>query len=78
MNINLEVKQLNDEIVDRLVAYRKALNMTQKDVSEVTGIQRANIARLEGKKNIATLDSLQRYAKSLGLEMKIELVETGK
>ena len=61
MEVSQEVKQMNDEIVDRLVAYRKALQMTQQDVSNVTGIQRSNIARMESKKNIATLESLQKY-----------------
>ena len=68
-------KQINDELVDRLIAYRKELRMTQQDVSDATGIQRANIARLEGKKNIASIESLQKYATSVGMELKIELVE---
>ena len=66
---------MNDEIVDRLVAYRKALQMTQQDVSNVTGIQRSNIARMESKKNIATLESLQKYAKCVGERLRIELKE---
>lgn len=69
-----DAKQINDELVDRLIAYRKELRMTQQDVSDATGIQRANIARLEGKKNIASLESLQKYASSIGMELKIELV----
>ena len=71
-------KMLNDEIVDRLVAYRKAIRMTQQDVSEATGIQRANVARIEGKKYTATLESLQKYANCMGLELQIELKEIEK
>lgn len=73
-----DIKKLNDEIVDRLVAYRKAIKMTQQDVSEATGIHRANIARIEGKKYVATLESLQKYANSMGLELQIELKESKK
>ena len=72
------VKKLNDDIVDRLIAYRKAIRMTQQDVSEATGIRRANIARIEGKKYVATLESLQKYANSMGLELQIELKEVEK
>lgn len=73
MEISQEVKQMNDDIVDRLVAYRKRLQMTQQDIANATGIHRANIARMENKKNISTLESLQKYAKSVGVELKIEL-----
>lgn len=73
-----EAKQKNDELIDRLVAYRKKLKMTQQDIADITGIKRANIARLEGKKFLASSESLIKYAKSVGCELRIELVETKK
>ena len=48
--------------------------LTQQDIADATGIKRANIARLELKKNEASLDSLVRYAKSMGLDLAVELV----
>ena len=69
-----EAKQMNDEIVARLIAYRKHMKLTQQDIADATGIKRANIARLELKKNEASLDSLVRYAKSMELDLLIELV----
>ena len=47
LTIEQEAKQMNDEIVDRLIAYRKHMKLTQQDIADATGIQRANIARIE-------------------------------
>ena len=73
LTIEQEAKQMNDEIVDRLIAYRKYLKLTQQDIADATGIQRANIARIEGKKSMASLESLKKYARSLGLELWFEM-----
>ena len=72
--IEKDSKRITDDIVDQLVAYRKELKLTQQDIADATGIKRANIARLELKKNEASLDSLVRYAKSMELDLSIELV----
>ena len=72
--IEKDSKQISDDIVDQLVAYRKKLKLTQQDIANATGIKRANIARIELKKNEATLDSLVRYARSMNLDLSVELV----
>lgn len=72
--IEKDSKRITDNIVDQLIACRKYLKLTQQDIADATGIKRANIARLELKKNEASLDSLVRYAKSMGLDLAIELV----
>lgn len=72
LTIEQEAKQMNDEIVDRLIAYRKQLKMTQQDIADATGIQRANIARIESKKSMASIESLKKYARSLGIELRFE------
>ena len=72
--IEKDSKRITDDIVDQLVAYRKKLKLTQQDIADATGIKRANIARLELKKNEASLDSLVRYAKSMRLDLSVELV----
>ena len=72
--IEKDSKRITDDIVDQLIAYRKKLKLTQQDIADATGIKRANIARLELKKNKASLDSLVRYAKSMKLDLSIELV----
>lgn len=73
--IENDSKRITDDIIDQLVAYRKQLKLTQQDIADATGIKRANIARLELKKNEATIDSLVRYAKSMKLELSIALVK---
>ena len=72
--IEKDSKRITDDIVDQLIAYRKKLKLTQQDIADATGIKRANIARLELKKNEASLHSLVRYAKSMELDLLIELV----
>ena len=72
--IEKDSKRITDDIVDQLVAYRKNLKLTQQDIADATGIKRANIARLELKKNEASLDSLVRYARSMELDLSVELV----
>lgn len=69
--IEKNARHITDGVVDQLIACRKELNMTQQDVADVTGIQRSNVARLELKKNGASLDSLDRIAKCLGLRLNI-------
>ena len=49
--IEKDSKRIIDDIVDQLVVYRKKLKLTQQDIADATGIKRANIARLELKKN---------------------------
>ena len=72
--IEKDSKRITDDIVDQLIAYRKKLKLTQQDIADATGIKRANIARLELKKNEASLDSLVRYARSMELDLSVELV----
>ena len=71
--IEKDSKRITDDIVDQLIAYRKQLKLTQQDIADATGIKRANIARIELKKNEASLDSLVRYARSMKLDLSVEL-----
>ena len=64
-----EAKQMSDEIITRLIAYRKKLGMTQQDIADATGMQRTNIARIESMKYTVAVESMKKYAKSLGMEL---------
>ena len=75
IDFEIEVKKVSDNIVDRLVSYRKQLCMTQQDIADATGMQRANIARIEGKKHAVTLESLVKYANCMNMEVCVELRE---
>lgn len=71
--IEKDSKRITDDIVDQLIEYRKKLKLTQQDIADATGMKRANIARIELKKNEAALDSLVRYANSMKLDLSVEL-----
>lgn len=75
MEFGIEAKKVSDDIVDRLVQYRKQLKMTQQDIADATGIKRANVARIESKKHAITLECLVKYAGSMNLEVHMELQE---
>ena len=73
--VEIEAKRMSDSLVDTLVNYRKLCNMTQQDVADATGIKRANIARIEGKKFLVSWESLLKYAECLNLDVCVELKE---
>lgn len=76
MDIVIEVNdRFNDNIVDLLVKERKAQNKTQQDVADYTGIQRANIARIETKRHSTSMEILSKYAECLGKKIEVRLVE---
>ena len=74
-NVELEAKKISDRLVDTMISYRKQMNLTQQNVADVTGIKRANIARIEAKRYLVSLESLLKYAECLNLDVCIELKE---
>lgn len=73
--IEEKTKRMSDNVIDQLIIYRKKLKMTQQDIADGTGIRRANVARLEGKKYTPTLESLMKYADCMNLELSLGLQE---
>ena len=67
-------KKISDPVVEQLVALRKSKHLTQQDVADATGMKRANIARIEGKKNTPTFDVLARYAECLDVKLEMRIV----
>jgi predicted transcriptional regulator len=61
--------------IAKLRALREAKGISLGQLSELTGMTRGNIARLESQKN-ATLKTLERYASGLGCELEINVVAT--
>ena len=68
-------KNMSDGVVDQLIALRKASRMTQQDIADATGMKRANVARIEGKRYVPTIEVLVRYAECLGVELEMHVVE---
>lgn len=71
--IESKKREVSEGIINKLIEIRKQKEMTQQQVADATGIKRANIARIEGKKNTPTLDVLIKYAECLGMELEISL-----
>ena len=66
------------EIIKTLVAARKEQNMTQSDLAKVTGINQADISKLENGNRNPSLNMLKKLAEGLGMQLKIEFVPMAK
>ena len=59
---------------ERLRAARNKANLTQEQLAQVTGINQANISRLENGTANPSLRTLKRLAEGMGMELKLEFV----
>ena len=66
------------EIIRTLVSARKEQNLTQKELSEISGINQADISKLENGNRNPSLGMLKRLACALGMTLKIEFVSEKK
>ena len=57
-----------------MLAGRAARNLTQKELSEITGINQADISKLENGNANPSLKTLERLAAGLGMRVKVEFV----
>ena len=62
------------DIIRAMVLARKEKNLTQKQLSELTGITQADISRIENGTRNPSLDMLKRLAKGLGMRLKVEFI----
>ena len=79
---NPEVKADYDELqpeydlIQAMIDARVSQNMTQKDLSESTGITQADISRIENGTRNPSLAMLKRIATGLGMQLRLEFVPT--
>ena len=76
--IEIEVAK-NREIVNRLIAYklgiaREQSKLTQKELSEKTGIYQADISKLERGIGNPSVLTLKRLAEGMGMDLQIDFV----
>lgn len=77
---NPEVKEEYDalepefDIIQAMVKARKQLHLTQRELSERTGITQADISRIENGTRNPSLEMLKRLAKGMDMVLKIEFV----
>ncbi len=63
------------DVVDALKAQRLRRGLSLADLARLTGIAKPNLSRLETSiHSTPTLDTLERYARAIGMTVRIELV----
>ncbi len=62
------------DIIQAMIDARKQQNMTQKDLSERTGITQADISRIENGTRNPSLAMVKKLAHGLGMQLKLEFV----
>ena len=61
-------------IIQAMIDARISKHITQKDLSEITGITQADISRIENGTRNPSIAMVQRLANGLGIELKLQFV----
>ena len=71
-----EYEKLEPEfsIIQAVIDARKTQHMTQKELSEKTGIAQSDISKLENGNSNPTIGMLQRLADGMGMNLKLQFV----
>lgn len=62
------------DIIQALIDARKGQNLTQKELSERTGITQADISRIETGTRNPSLNMLKKLADGMGMYLKLEFI----
>ena len=62
-----------EELINVLKERREILNITQKDLAELSNVSLRTLKALESGKSNPTFDTLNRIVEVLGMEIKIEV-----
>ncbi len=62
------------DIIQAMIDARKQQHLTQKELSERTGITQADISRIENGTRNPSLDMLKRLARGMGMQLKLEFI----
>lgn len=62
------------DVIRAMVDAKNSVNMTQKELSERTGISQADISKIENGTRNPSLNLLKRLAEGMGMTLKIEFV----
>lgn len=72
-SISADEKIIIDTMAE-LYAERIKSNVSQQELAERIGMKQPQVAKLEMLESVPTLKTLNRYAKGLGLKLKVGLV----
>lgn len=62
------------DVIRAIVDARTAQNLTQKELSKITGINQADISKLENGTRNPTVSLLKRLAEGMGMELRIQFI----
>ena len=62
------------DVIRAIIEARTSQNITQKELAERTGINQADISKLENGTRNASVNLLKRLADGMGMVLKIEFV----
>lgn len=62
------------DIIQAMIDARKQQHLTQKELSERTGITQADISRIENGTRNPSLEMIKRLAKGMGMRLKLEFI----
>ena len=62
------------QLINAILDCRKEMNMTQKQLSEATGIAQGDISKIENGWGKTSLKTIERIAKGMGKKLKLEFV----
>ena len=69
-----EALELEFQIVRAIIEGREETGLTQAQLAQATGINQANISRLENGTGNPSLQTLKRLAAGMGMKLKLEFV----
>lgn len=76
INFKKEYEDIQPEmdVIRAIVGARTAQNLTQKELSKITGINQADISKLENGTRNPTVSLLKRLAEGMGMELRIQFI----
>lgn len=79
-NFKKEYDDLEPEydIINAMIKARKEKGLTQKQLSELTGISQADISRIENGTRNPSLEMIKRLAIGMGMRLKLEFIPVSK
>lgn len=70
----LKESKIEFEIASSMIDARLKANLTQKDLAKITGIDQANISKIENGEGNPTIKKLMKLAKGMNAELSIKFI----
>lgn len=74
VKVEYDALQPEYDLIQAMIDARIKQNITQKELSEKTGITQADISRIENGTRNPSLAMVKRLAAGLGMQLKLELI----